>query len=60
MTMAPAARGSGEAAMGARALISSPMRAAGKGAAVFQIVPSGELRTERGEARKVREVMRPK
>lgn len=60
MIMAPEARGSGEAARGARAAIRSLMREAGKGAVVFQSVPLGELRMERGVARRVREVMRPK
>lgn len=59
MIRAPVARGSGEEARGARAPITSLMREAGKGAVVFQIVPS-ELRVERGEARRVREVTSPK
>lgn len=60
MIRALVARGSGEAARGARAPTTSLMREAGKGAVVSQMVPSGELREERGEARRVREVMSPK
>jgi hypothetical protein len=36
------------------------MREAGKRAVVLQKVPSGEFKMERGEARRVREVMTPK